>query len=77
LTHEDWPRTRSDNQSALMSNTDANGEMKGVSRAKIELRLSGLAGRGAKVVAGDRENIRAFRGKPGERGKRAAQCSPP
>jgi hypothetical protein len=48
----------------------ADREMKGVPRAKVELRLGGVAGRGAKILAGDLKNPKAFNGKPGERRKR-------
>lgn len=54
----------------LRSVAGADGEVKGVTRAKIELRLSGVAGRGAKILARDGKNLKAFRGKAGERRKR-------
>ena len=46
--------------------TGADRQMKGVSRAKIELRLSGVAGRGLKILARDGKYLNALCGKASE-----------
>jgi len=55
----------------------ADGKMKSVARAKVELRLIGVACGAAKILARHGKDPKALGGKPRERRGAAARCSAP